>query len=168
MERRRLEAINDVQNKNEGFAHALLKNEVCELMRGLGRTDQKKSVETEVPVKGIGKVDVVATIGDATIAIECGSTRPEKIQKLMEKFDIVLHVPFCYTRDLYYLDKNELDHRIFVTNFFKLLKAEGLSPEKGKPLCLEDGECSLPSGRKGFPHEAIQIASDHKEEEQAE
>jgi len=157
MKRRRLEAIKDVQNKNEGFAHAVLKNEICELMRELGRIDQKKSVETEVHVKGIGKVDVVATIGDATIAIECGSTKPQRIQQLMERFDIVLHVPFCYTRDLYYLDKNELDHRILVTNFFKLLKAEGLSPEKGKPLCVEDGECSLPSGRKGFPHEAIQI-----------
>jgi hypothetical protein len=168
MKRRRLEAIKDVQNKNEGFAHAVLKNEVCELMRGLGRIDQKKSVETEVHVKGIGKVDVVATIGDATVAIECGSTKPQRIQQLMERFDIVLHVPFCYTRDLYYLDKDELGHRIFVTNVFKSLKAEGLPSEKGKRLCVEAGECSLPSGRNGYPDEAIEIASVHIEEEQSE
>jgi hypothetical protein len=173
MKRRRLEAIKDVQNKNEGFAHAVLKSQVCELMRELGRTDQKKSVETEVPVKGIGKVDVVATIGDATIAIECGSTKPEKIQQLMERFDIVLHVPYCYTQDLYGLKEDVLKHQIFVANvlnrFETELKTKGIGRfERGKRLCVESGECSLPSGRKGFPHEAIQIASAHTEEEQAE
>jgi hypothetical protein len=170
MKRRQLEAIKDVQNKNEGFHHAVLKNQVCELMRELGRTDQKKSVETEVTVKGIGKVDVVAMIGNATIAIECGTTKPEKIQQLMEKFDIVLHVPYCYTQDLYGLKEDVLKHRIFVANLMNRLetqlKAKGIGPvERGKEFCVEDGECSLPSGRKGFPREAIQIASDRKEVE---
>jgi hypothetical protein len=39
---------------------------------------------------------------------------------------------------------------------------------RAKHLCLEDGECSLPSGRDGFPHEAIEIASHHEKERQTE
>ena len=168
MERRRLEAINDVQNKNEGFAHAVLKNRVCELMRELGHTHEKKSVETEAHVKGIGKVDVIATIGNATIAIECGTTNAKKIRALREQFDIVLHIPYCYTQDLYGLKEDVLAHQIFVVNVFKELEAEGLGFERGRRFCVEAGECSLPSGKKGFPHEAIQIASGHKEKGQTE
>lgn len=169
MKRSRLEAIKDVQNKNEGLTHAVLKSQACELMRELGRTDQKKSVETEVYVKGIGKVDIVATIGDANIAIECGTTNAEKIRALREKFDIVLHIPYCYTQDLYGLKEDVLTHQIFVVNVFKELEAEGLGPiERGKRLCVEAGECSLPSGRNGYPEEAIQIASRHTEEKQTE
>ena len=166
MERRRIEAIKDVQNKNESLDHALLKSKICELMREIGRTHEKKTVETEVHVKGVGKVDVVATIGNATLAVECGDTKPEKIRALREKFDIVLHVPYCYTQDLYGLKKDELDRQIGAVELFKELKARDIEPERGKPICLEDGECSLPSGRDGFPHEAIQIASGHTKEKE--
>lgn len=164
MERRRIEAINDVQNKNESLAHAALKSRICELMREISHTYEKKSVETEVYVKGVGKVDVVATIENVTLAVECGNTQPEKIRALRERFDIVLHVPYCYTEDLCGLKKDELDHQILAVDLFKRLKAAGFEPERGKHICLEDGECSLPSGREGFPHEAIQMASGHTEE----
>jgi len=157
MERRRLEAISDIKGKNESLTHATLKSDICNMIRtGLG--EYKKSLETEAHVKGIGKVDVTATIGDATIAIECGRTNLEKIGKLKKRFDIVLHVPFCYTEDLYHLDMNELNHQITVVNVFKKLRKEGLDLERGKPFCLEEGECSLPSNRDGFPEEAIELA----------
>lgn len=169
MEKRRLEAIYDLHNKNEGFDHAVLKSEMCELMREKGKTWEKKSVKTEVQVKGIGKVDIVATFGDATIAIECGTTNAEKIAALKEKFDIVLHVPYCYTGDLYGLKKDELSRQIMVVNIGKGLEAKGLGPVvRGKILCLAKGECSLPSGRDGYPEEAIQIASGHTKERQTQ
>jgi len=168
MERRRLEAIIDLKGKNEGFSHATLKSDMCELIREIGRKWDEKSVdysvETEVYVKGIGKVDVAASIGEATIAIECGTTNAKKIGALKERFDIVLHVPYCYTLDLYNLDRDELDHQIMVVNVFKELRKEGHELTTGKAICLEAGECSLPSERGGYPHEAIQIASGHSEE----
>jgi len=171
LERRILEAICDLKGKNEGFSHAVLKSSMCELMREIGRNWDKKSVdysiETEAHVEGIGKVDVVASIGDATIAIECGTTNPKKIGASKKRFDIVLHVPYSYTPDLYHLDRAELDHQVMVVNVFKGLEKRGLDTVKGKAICLEDGNCSLPSGRDGFPEEAIQIASGHSEEEHA-
>jgi len=173
MERRRLEAINDLKGKNEGFSHAFLKSEMCELMREIGHNSGGDFLlETEAYAEGIGKVDVLATIGKATIAIECGTTNPKKIGALKERFDIVLHVPYCYTGDLYHLNKGELDHQIMSANLFKMAKANteikelGYKVVKGKTYCLEDGECSLPSGRDGFPHEAIQIAAGHTKDEQ--
>lgn len=172
MEMRRLEAIHDLKGKNEGFSHAFIKSQMCELMREIGRnwseTWDERSLETEAYVKGICKVDVVATIGDATIAVECGTTNHKKIGALKERFDIVLHVPYCYNGDLYHLDRDELGHQIMVINIFKELRKEGIPIERGKPFCLEDGECSLPSGRDGYPHEAIELASHHKKERQTE
>lgn len=162
-----MEAINDLKGKSEGFSHAALKSDMCELMREIGLKWNKKSVETEVYVEGIGKVDVVASIGEATIAIECGTTNAEKIGALKERFDIVLHVPYCYTLDLCHLDRAELDHQIMVVNIVKKLRKKGHNVVTGKAFCLEGGNCSLPSGRKGFPHEAIRIASGHLEEEKA-
>jgi hypothetical protein len=122
MERRRLEAIDDLKGKNEGFSHSTLKSEMCELMREIGRSWDKKSVETEAHVEGIGKVDVVASIGDSMIAIECGTTNPKEIRALKERFDVVLHVPYCYTPDLCHLDKAELDHQIMVAKLGKELR----------------------------------------------
>ena len=77
----------------------------------------------------------------------------------------MLHIPYCYTEDLYHLDRDELDHQIMVINVFKELKRAYPEVEKGKRMCVEEGECSLPSGRNGFPHEAIRIASGHLEEQ---
>jgi hypothetical protein len=110
-------------------------------------------------------VDVLAIIGKATVAVECGTTSPKKIAALKERFDIVLHIPYCYTEDLYFLSRDELDHQIMTANIIKKLKISpiieksGYKIVKGKPYCLEDGECSLPSGRNGYTHEAIQIAT---------
>lgn len=51
-------------------------------------------------------------------------------QKLMETFDNVLHVPFCYTRDLYYLSRVELVHRILVANIVKRMNTKDYPIEK--------------------------------------
>lgn len=64
----------------------------------------------------------------------------------METIDIVLHVPFCHTRDFYYLGRVELVHRILVTNVVKCMKAKGYPFEK----------------------EAIQIASGYAKEQDAD
>ena len=56
MERRRLESINDLKNKNEGLSHAILKSKMCQLMREISRNCETKSVETEVYAEGIGKM----------------------------------------------------------------------------------------------------------------
>lgn len=169
MERRRLETINDLKGKNEGFSHAFLKSEMCEFMREIGLEFENSSLETEAYVEGIGKVDILARVGDATIAIECGTTNLKKIRALRQRFDVVLHVPYCYTGDLYHLDKDELNHQIMVAELVEGLRKEGIpAGEKGKAFCLAEGECSLPSGRKGFPKEAIEIASHREKERQTE
>lgn len=64
----------------------------------------------------------------------------------METFDIVLHVPFCYIRDLYYLGRVELVNRILVANVVKRMKTKGYPIEK----------------------EAIQIGSGYAEEQDAD
>jgi len=158
-QKRRLELIHDLKAKNEGMSHAFLKTRACDMIRELGcQTDFPVSVETELSVKGIGKVDVVGRIGDATIAVECGKTNPKKILALEERFDIVLHIPYCYTWGLVNIGMEELNHQLAVALFGKVLEKHEKTKnfEKHKWICLEEGECSLPSGKNGFPEEAMQ------------
>jgi hypothetical protein len=162
-DKQRLELIHDLKNQNEGISHAILKSEVCKMIRELGHNtypDSSVTVETEVCVEGIGKVDVVGRIDEVTIVVECGNTSIKKILALKEKFDIVLHIPYCYTRELFIIDFGELEHQFAVALISKELEKRNLTKgmEKNKPICLEKGECSLPSGRNGYPEEAIQIA----------
>jgi hypothetical protein len=65
-----------------------------------------------------------------------------------------------------HLDTDEFERQLMVSNFVKELRERGLPEgEKGKPMCLELGECSPPSGQMGYPHEAIQIAKSHTKDE---
>jgi hypothetical protein len=162
MEKRRLRSISDLKNKNEGFSHAILKTRMCDFIREIGqKTKSECSVKTEAIVKGIGKVDISAKIDKATIAVECGGTDMWKIAKLRQKFDIVLHVPYCFTSDLYHLDAEQFEHQVMVSNLIHEFRERGLPEgEKGRPICLEEGECSLPSGRMGYPKEAIELANE--------
>jgi len=158
----RLELIHDLKRKNEGMMHASLKNEACDMIRKLGKEnfpDDLTSVETEVSVRGIGKVDVLGRIGDATIAVECGKTTPRKILALEEHFDVVLHIPFCYTGDFMDINIDNVVHQLAVALIGKELERRGITGfEKSKFVCLEEGECSLPSGRDGCPQEAMEMA----------
>jgi len=158
-----LELIRDLKAKNEGMSHVVLKSQVCNMIREIGHktfTDSPVKVETEVCVKGIGKVDVVGRIGDSTIAVECGNTNMHKISALRGLFDIVLHIPYCYTEELFKIDMDELEHQLVVAVILKELEKRNLAKgmERNKPICLEEGECSLPSGRNGYPEEARRIA----------
>lgn len=162
-QKRRLELIHDLKAKNEGMSHASLKNQACGMIRKLGKEnfpDWSTSVETEVPIEGVGKVDVVGQIGDVTIAVECGNTRANKIFELHKHFDVVLHIPYCYTWNFMDINIDEITHQLFTGMIAKELKRRGYAKglERNKPICLEEGECSLPSGLKGFPDEAMQIA----------
>jgi len=159
----RLELIRDLKAKNEGISHVTLKSRVCKMIRELGHNtfpDFPVTVETEVCVEGIGKVDVVGRIDEATIVVECGQTNEEKILALKEQFDIVLHIPYCYTQELFKIDIDELEHQLIVAVILKSLEKRNLAKgmEKNKLICLEEGECSLPSGRNGYPEEATRIA----------
>lgn len=159
----RLELIRDLKAKNEGMSHAFLKSEVCNMIRELGQKwypESHVTIETEVCVEGIGKVDVVVIIDEVTIAVECGNTPAKKISELEEHFDIVLHVPYCYTRELFKIDFDELEHELACTFIAKELEKQNLTKGmvRNKPICLEKGECSLPSGRNGYPEEAIRMA----------
>ena len=158
----RSELIRDLKAKSESVLHASLKSEVCNMIRQIAkdRKCEEFSVETEVLVKGIGKVDVVAQISDATIAVECGTTNPRKIKVLKENFDVVLHVPYCYTREFIDINIDRINHQLFVCSVSKKLRKELPDWEfiRNKVYCLEEGECSLPSGRNGYPKEAMQIA----------
>lgn len=167
LQKNRWNLISDLKAKNEGMLHANLKNQMCNMFRELGQKnfpDWNIKVETEVPIEGIGKVDVLAQINEVTIAIECGNTNPKKILKLEEKFDLVLHIPFCYTQNVIDINTEEINHQIFATMIHNDLVSthrKGIlleKPEKDRPICLEEGECSLPSGRDGFPDEAKQLA----------
>ena len=161
-QKRRLELIQDLKGKNEGVVHAFLKSEVCRTIREFGQIDSFKdspiSVDTEVSVKGIGKVDVVGRIGEETIAVECGNTNVEKILALEEQFDVVLHIPFCYTWNFIEIKVDEIKRRLAVAKLAKALKKRKLKVERNKWICVEEGECSIPSGRDGYPEEAMQIA----------
>lgn len=87
-------------------------------------------------------------------------TNPRKIKALKENFDMVLHVPYCYTQEFIDIDIDKIRHQLFVSSVFKELKKEHpkLSIIRNKVFCLDEGECSLPSGRDGYPKEAMQIA----------
>ena len=158
-----LQLISDLKAKNEGMSHVVLKSQVCDMIRKIGQEtspDQPVKIETEACANGIGKVDVVGQIGEVTIAVECGNTNGKKIAALREKFDIVLHVPYCYTQELFNIDMDELKHQLAITAVFKELEKRNLTKNmvRNKPICLEEGVCSLPSGRKGYPEEAMRLA----------
>lgn len=161
-QKRRLDLIHDLKAKNEGMSHSFLKTQACSMIRELGQIDYVKdfptSVETEVAVKGIGKVDVVGRIGEETIAVECGNTNLKKILALEEHFDVVLHIPFCYTWGLININTDEIMRQLACAKLGKALEKKNLKFERNKSFCLEEGKCSLPSGRDGFPEEAMQIA----------
>jgi hypothetical protein len=159
-EKQRLELMRDVKAKSESILHASLKNQVCNMLRQIAKEgEHEASVDTEVSVKDIGKVDVVGQIGDVTIAVECGTTKPRKIIALEKNFDVVLHIPYCYTWELVKVDWNEVKRRIFAEMVSKGVERElGIKGETRRPICVEEGECSLPSGRDGYPIEAMQIA----------
>lgn len=161
--KKRLELVHDLKAKNEGMSHAYLKTQACSMIRELGKgnfPDFLTSVETEVSIKGIGKVDVLGWIGEATIAVECGNTNPMKILALERHFDVVLHIPFCHTINLFNINMDEIVHKLVVGLVYKELERRDLTRHlvRGKIVCLAQGECSLPSGKDGFPEEAIKIA----------
>ena len=160
-QKRRLELVHDLKAKNEGMSHAFLKTQACSIIRKLGQEnfpDHPTKVETEVPVESIGKIDVLGQIGETTIVVECGNTSPKKILALEEQFDVVLHIPFCYTWNLININMDKIKHQLFVALVGRKLEKRRVRFERNKPYCLEEGECSLPSGRNGFPEEAMQIA----------
>jgi hypothetical protein len=158
--KRRFELINDLKGKSESLSHARLKSDICHFIREFWKGKGFPiSVDTEVPVEGIGKVDVLGRIGESTIAVECGTTNQKKIEALKKHFDVVLHIPYCYTWEFLKIDWNEVERRIFAQLVLKqVVRESGIKGETRKPICLEEGECSLPSGRDGYPEEAIEIA----------
>jgi len=169
--KRRLELVNDLKGKSESLSHAELKSDICHFIREFWKGKGFPiSVETEVSVEGIGKVDVVGRIGESSIAVECGITSQKKIEALKKHFDVVLHIPYCYTWDFYDINTEKITHQIFASSVIKRLekseelKEKGWKVTKGKAICLEEGDCSLPSGRKGYPEEAIEMACSTSEE----
>jgi hypothetical protein len=161
-QKRRFELIKDLKAKSEGLSHAILKTQACDLIRVLGGSDRDVYVEPEVLVEGIGKVDVVGKIDETTIAIECGNTTFKKIVDLKKRFDVVLHIPYRYTPSFVKIDVEEIEHQLITTQLTKRLKKKLKTTDwkivRNKVYCLEEGECSLPSGRGGYPHEAMKIA----------
>jgi len=164
LEKIQLDIISDIKLKNVSTQHEILKSDICRMLRSLAKevcSDEfSTSIKTEFTVEGIGRVDIVGFIGEATIAVECGNTSQEKILKLRKHFDVVLHVPFCHTLDLWKLDTEEIVHQLRVSRIGKELEKRGQKGkfEKNKVMCLEKGICSLPSGRRGYPKEAYEIS----------
>jgi len=170
--KRKVELIYDLKAKSESFAHAELKNDVCHFIREFWKgRGFSVSAETEVSVEGIGRVDVVGSVGNATIAVECGRTSLRKIEALKGHFDVVLHIPYCHTWDFLDINVEKIEHQLLASVVAKRLekdkelKAKGWNLVKNKVFCLEEGECSLPSGRNGYPEEAIEIACSLTEHE---
>jgi hypothetical protein len=155
-----LDTIRDIKPKNEGIHHSFLKNQVCSLLRNLMKenfSDEfSTSIQTEFTVKSVGRIDVVGFVDEASIAVECGNTSPEKIFELEKHFDVVLHIPYCYSLDFLQLDTQKIGHQLFVSIIGKQLEKRGYEFEKNKPICLEEGVCSLPSGRQGYPKETCE------------
>lgn len=91
----------------EGLEHVLLKQVARKLLRRLGAV--------RIVEEGRGKVDVAGQCRGVWIAFECGQSSELKIEALRTMYDIVVHLPYCYTPKLSMpLDNLEgrLDHKI--------------------------------------------------------
>lgn len=91
----------------EGPAHIALKQTARRILR---RLDASKIVE-----EGIGNVDIAGNCRGVWIAFEVGNSSKLKIESLRSTYNIIVHLPYCYTPKLTMpLDKLErrLDHRI--------------------------------------------------------
>lgn len=103
---------------------------MCRLLRILAKetvSDEFSThIQTEFIIEDIDKIDVVGFMGEAKLAVECGDTNQEKIKNLQNHFDVVLHVPFCYTNDFFSLDTEKIVHQLVVSNISKELEKSGL------------------------------------------
>jgi len=144
-----------LKGKNESVEHATMKADICEWFRN---RSSAYHVATEVSVQGIGVVDVAVSFGDATAIFECGETSKEKIELLKENFDVVVHIPYCYTKRFISFDFNEIAHRLFVhavTNKIdEDLDRNRVKIENFPDICLELGDCP-PSRRTNFWEQAV-------------
>jgi len=91
----------------EGPEHIALKKIARKL---LNRLDAWEIVE-----EGEGNVDIAGKCRGVWVAFEVGNSSRAKIESLQEMYDIVVHLPYCYTPDTTWpistLEK-QLDHKI--------------------------------------------------------
>lgn len=97
--------INFIINKryekmfSESANHVALKGMAIKMLRKLGA----ERVKTENNFAGF-TVDVVGWFrrwdGHVTVAFECGNCEEERIKKLKEIYDVVVHLPYCYTPEI--------------------------------------------------------------------
>jgi hypothetical protein len=68
---------------------------------------------------------------------------------------------------LFISNREKLEHEIITSLLAKKLEKAGLTKgmERNKEVCLEEGICSLPSGRSGYPEEARRVAGLEDREE---
>jgi len=79
---------------SESEDHKALKRRAINLLKKAGA----KTIVRESKIKGInGFVDVVGYWPSLTVAIECGKTSKERIATLQSHYDIVIHLPYCWT-----------------------------------------------------------------------
>ena len=104
------------------------------------------SIDKEFIFKKLGriKIDIVANIGGSMIAVECGNTTFNKIQKLKKHFDIVLHVPYNYTSEHWNIEIKEIIDKLAISLIAEELKRRNEHRfERNKIFCLEEGKCSI-------------------------
>lgn len=83
----------------EGPEHQKLKDLAAKWLRSLG-VDVVK-FEVGIPPFDQGFVDVVGFFNSGkTVAIECGHSSLERIQRLKRCFTAVAHIPYCYTPNI--------------------------------------------------------------------
>ena len=91
-QKKRLYDIEKSKYKSESVRHAILKDEIYNMLKILSKEffseEFETSFETEFTVKKLGRVrvDVLAKIGEARVAVECGETNQQKFQALKEHF----------------------------------------------------------------------------------
>lgn len=82
------------QSRSEGAAHKRLKRRAVKILELAGA----HSTVLEAKAPGIkGRVDVAGYWPSVTVAIECGKTPAGRIEGLRTHYDVVVHLPYCWT-----------------------------------------------------------------------
>lgn len=116
------------QSRTESMRHHELKKTAIRILQGVGC----KPIYTEAPwLKDRGRIDVVGILGTISVAIECGECKWDRILRLQQEFDVVVHLPYSWTPKLVISEKFITDRlwwairRVRLRDLYTIKKVQG-------------------------------------------